>query len=98
MPYPANEPLEQWLSQEQAEDVLEPELPIIDPHHHLWDIRSFSIQPHASFAQKVYLCEEIANDIAASGHNVVQTVFAQCAAFYRAQGPEAMRCARHCRP
>ena len=25
-----------WL-QQQDEDILEPELPIIDPHHHLWD-------------------------------------------------------------
>ena len=22
-----------------TEDILEPELPIIDPHHHLWDLR-----------------------------------------------------------
>ena len=35
---------------------------------------------------------EISDDIASSGHNVVQTVFAQCVAFYRADGPEAMRC------
>ena len=22
-----------------TEDILEPDLPIIDPHHHLWDLR-----------------------------------------------------------
>ena len=22
-----------------AEEIIEPELPIIDPHHHLWDLR-----------------------------------------------------------
>ncbi len=92
MTYAANEPLERWLSQESPEEVLEPDLPIVDPHHHLWDIRSFTIEPHASFQQKVYLCEEIVNDIHESGHNVVQTVFAQCGAFYRADGPEPMRC------
>ena len=92
MNYPENEALERWLSQETAETVLEPELPIIDPHHHLWDIRSATMEPHASFQQKVYLCEEITNDIQAAGHNIVQTVFAQCGAFYRADGPDAMKC------
>jgi predicted TIM-barrel fold metal-dependent hydrolase len=92
MSYTANDTLENWLAQESPEQVLEPDLPIIDPHHHLWDIRSFTTQPHASFAQKVYLCEEINNDIRESGHNVVQTVFAQCGAFYRAAGPQEMKC------
>jgi L-fuconolactonase len=88
----ANESLERWLSRETPEAVLEPELPIIDPHHHLWDIRTFTAEPYASFEQKVYLCQEIVADIRSSGHNVVQTVFAQCGAFYRADGPEAMKC------
>jgi len=92
MNYPENEALERWLSQETAETVLEPELPIIDPHHHLWDIRSATMEPLASFQQKVYLCEEITNDIQAAGHNIVQTVFAQCGAFYRADGPDEMKC------
>jgi L-fuconolactonase len=90
--HPENQPLDNWLARETPEAVLEPDLPIIDPHHHLWDIRTFTIQPHASFEQKVYLCEEISNDIRASGHNVLQTVFAQCGAFYRADGPDEMRC------
>jgi len=92
MSYDANLPLERWLAKETPEAVLEPELVIVDPHHHLWDIRNFTIEPHASFEQKVYLCEEIVDDIRNSGHNVVQTVFAQCGAFYRADGPEEMRC------
>jgi predicted TIM-barrel fold metal-dependent hydrolase len=92
MPYVANEKLEGWLAQESPEEVLEPGLPIVDPHHHLWDIRPFTTEPYASFAQKVYLCEEIVNDIRDSGHNVVQTVFAQCGAFYRADGPTEMKC------
>src|SRR5210317_1489610 len=87
MTHHANAKLQQWLDQEVPEEVLEPDLPIIDPHHHLWDLRTFTIQPHASFEQKVYLCEEIVEDISAAGHKVTQTVFAQCAAFYRAQGP-----------
>lgn len=92
MSYAANQPIEQWLSRETPEDVLEPDLPIIDAHHHLWDIRTFTIEPHASFEQKVYLCQEIVDDIRTSGHDVRQTVFAQCGAFYRADGPEPMRC------
>ena len=88
MPYPENAPLEEWLARETPEDVLEPDLPIVDPHHHLWDMRG----EQAPWEQKVYLCEEMAEEIRTSGHNVVQTVFAQCGAFYRADGPEEMRC------
>jgi predicted TIM-barrel fold metal-dependent hydrolase len=92
MGHAANAAVDRWLSGEKPEEVLEPGLPIVDAHHHLWDIRTFTTEPYASFAQKVYLCEEIVDDIRASGHNVVQTVFAQCGAFYRADGPEAMKC------
>lgn len=89
--YPENADIEQWIAKESPEPVLEPELPIIDPHHHLWDMRKAPKRPE-SFRQEVYLCEEVSNDINESGHNVVQTVFAQCGAFYRADGPEEMRC------
>ena len=30
-------PVEDWLARQAAEDILEPDLPIVDPHHHLWD-------------------------------------------------------------
>ncbi len=92
MTYPENEPITQWLDRETPEAVLKPELPIIDPHHHLWDLRTAATEPYLSFQQKVYLCEEITRDIREAGHNVVQTVFAQCGAFYRSDGPEAQRC------
>lgn len=92
MTYPENSKLLDWLAQETPEEVLEPDLPIIDPHHHLWDLRKSTVQPNASFQQKVYFCEDIMNDIKVGGHNVVQTVFAQCAAFYRADGAEEMKC------
>ena len=88
--YPENQAIDRWLAQEAPEPVLEPDLPIIDPHHHLWDHRS--LDPGMGFEQKLYLCEELTNDIKASGHNIRQTVFAQCGAFYRADGPEEMRC------
>jgi len=83
--------LEEWLAQEDPEEVLDPELPIVDPHHHLWDLRKIILQPHRDFLQKVYLTEEFANEIQRSGHKITHTVFAQCAAFYRKEGPEALR-------
>ena len=84
-----NADIENWIAKEMPEEVLEPDLPIIDPHHHLWDQRLNNL---IGFRQVVYLCEEISRDVADSGHNIVQTVFAQCGAFYRADGPEEMRC------
>lgn len=62
-----------------AEEVIEPDLPICDPHHHLWD------HPNSR-----YLLDELLADTG-SGHNVVSTVFVECASMYRADGPEAMR-------
>ena len=67
-----------WLAQVQ-EDILEPQLPICDPHHHLWD------HPRSR-----YLLDELLADTD-SGHNVVSTVFMECAAMYRAGGPAALR-------
>lgn len=84
-----NADIEGWIAKETPEAVLEPNLPIIDPHHHLWDLRRNN---GMGFRQAVYLCEEISRDISDSGHNIVQTVFAQCGAFYRADGPKEMRC------
>ena len=83
--------LEEWLAQEDPEEVLDPELPIVDPHHHLWDLRKIILQPHRDFLQKVYLTEEFANEIQRSGHKITHTVFAQCTAFYRKEGPEELR-------
>lgn len=63
----------------ELEPILEPDLPIIDPHHHLWDD-----------ARGRYLLDELLRDVN-SGHNVRATVFIECGAMYRAHGPEAMR-------
>jgi len=69
-----------WLSLTQ-EAPLEPELPIIDPHHHLWDDPARTPQR--------YLLEHLAADT--KGHNVRQTVFIECGSMYRADGPEEFR-------
>jgi L-fuconolactonase len=71
-------PDERWLATLQ-EEVLEPELPIIDPHHHLWLRNGYS-----------YLMPEFAADLA-SGHNIVATVFAECHSMYRKDGFEEQR-------
>lgn len=71
-----------WLDLVQ-EETLEPELPICDPHHHLWDQRPDRVEPR-------YMMDEILVDLN-SGHNIVSTVFVQCTAMHRADGPEAMR-------
>ena len=74
---------EAWLDALE-EEVLDPELPICDPHHHLWDLRQDALQER-------YLLDEILADVG-SGHNVVSTVFIECGAMFKADGPEAMRC------
>ena len=92
MAHAANAKPLKWLAEERPEQVIEPNLPIVDPHHHLWDLRTYDDEILKEFQHKVYLCEEIAEDIKLSGHNVTQTVFAQCGAFYRAAGDEALKC------
>ena len=47
-----NADIESWIAKETPEPVLEPDLPIIDPHHHLWDLRPNN---QMGFSQKVYL-------------------------------------------
>jgi predicted TIM-barrel fold metal-dependent hydrolase len=74
---------QQWLAKVN-EEALEPALPICDPHHHLWD------QRHER-EQERYLLDEILDDLA-GGHNVVSTVFIECGAMFKPDGPEAYRC------
>jgi len=72
-----------WLALTQ-EQALEPELPICDPHHHFWDLRTTRI-PYQR-----YLLHELLADVQ-GGHNVRSTVFIEARAMYRADGPEEMR-------
>ena len=66
-----------WLDQVQ-EDVIDPERPICDPHHHLWD-----------YPGSRYLLDELVRDVG-SGHNVTSTVFVECNAMYSADASPAM--------
>ena len=69
---------QEWLDR-WHEEILEPDLPIVDPHHHLWDRPGWR-----------YLLDELLADLN-SGHNVVATVFVQCRSMHKADGPEPLR-------
>jgi predicted TIM-barrel fold metal-dependent hydrolase len=68
-----------WLAQRPVEPALEPELSIIDAHHHLWDR-----------GDQRYLLDEFLADLN-TGHNIIGTVFIQCHTMYKADGPEELR-------
>lgn len=69
-------PDEDWLALDE-EIVLDPDLPIIDSHHHLWEENGAP-----------YLANEIMRDVA-SGHRIDATVFVQAHYGYRHDlGPE----------
>lgn len=81
-----------------SEEILEPDLPIIDPHHHLWDLRplvgAFPEPLHpfiASIALSSYYTFNELHADATSGHNVIGTVFMECGAFYRAGADDAFK-------
>jgi predicted TIM-barrel fold metal-dependent hydrolase len=67
-----------WLAR-HTEEILEPALPIVDPHHHLWDRPGYR-----------YLFPELLADVG-SGHNIHATLFEQAGSMYRVGGPEELR-------
>lgn len=74
-------PRPDWLAHALPEKVLEPDLPIVDTHMHLWH--------HATGYR--YFAEDYARDIAESGHNVEASIFVECKSMYRAGGPEYLK-------
>ena len=67
----------EWL-QLRVEAPIEPDLPIIDPHHHFWDRGG-----------QRYFLPELAADLA--GQNVRQTVFVEATWAHRTDGPVELR-------
>ena len=63
-----------WVGQ-QHEDILEPGLPIVDPHHHLWE----------RTGGPRYLLPELLADVS-SGHDIRATMFVECTSMYRNDG------------
>ena len=81
-----------------TEAIIDPDLPIIDPHHHLWDLRpmipAFPEPRHpfiAAIAEKANYGFEALLEDTATGHNVVGTVFMECGAFYNADHGENLK-------
>ncbi|HEY3796769.1 MAG TPA: amidohydrolase family protein [Caulobacteraceae bacterium] len=85
------------------EAILEPELPIVDPHHHLWERvlppgmnapQAPAGAPHpfsrVTARSPRYLFHELLADMR-SGHNIIATVFVQCGAMYRTGGPAHLK-------
>src|SRR5262249_23772645 len=62
-----------------GEPILEPELPIVDPHHHLWDRPGWR-----------YLLDDLLADTG-TGHNIVATVYVQARSMHRADGPDELK-------
>ena len=61
------------------EAPLEPDLPICDPHHHLWR------RPN-----NLYLLDDFMRD-ASGGHRIVSSVAVECGAMYRDGGPPELQ-------
>ncbi len=70
--------------QPAPEAVIDPARPIVDCHHHLWDVTT-------QHRPKIrYLLHEFLAD-SSSGHNVVATVYIECNSMYRSEGPVHLR-------
>lgn len=69
----------EWLDLTR-EPIIDPDRPIVDPHHHLWR------RPGND-----YLLDDLWQDTG-SGHRIDKTVFVECGACYREDGPEHLRC------
>jgi L-fuconolactonase len=68
---------QEWLDS-VVEDVVDADVPIIDPHHHLWP----------AGGSMPYGLAELEFDLS-SGHTVVDTVFVECGAAYDAGATDA---------
>lgn len=76
------EKLRQWHGQ-VVEAAVEPELAIVDAHHHLWDYRQ--LMGHnllGILKQQYYMTDELVDDIVGAGHRVTHTVYVEAHAFH----------------
>jgi predicted TIM-barrel fold metal-dependent hydrolase len=76
---PIQAPVRQDWLEKRHEEIIEPGLPIIDPHHHLWDRPGYR-----------YLFPELLADVG-SGHNIRATCYEQAREMYRADGPDELK-------
>lgn len=81
-----------------TEAIIEPDLLIIDPHHHLWDLRPMLPmfpEPHHPFIAAIipnayYTFDQLHSHMT-SGHNIIGTVYMECGAFYNGAYGEALK-------
>jgi predicted TIM-barrel fold metal-dependent hydrolase len=86
-----------------GEQVLWPETPIIDAHHHLWRVPNGTAETLEARGSVVstalaalyrrcprYLIEEFVEDLA-TGHDVRASIYSEAGAMYREDGPETMK-------
>ena len=66
-----------FLNSDRA--ILDPDLPIIDSHHHLRDR-----------LDSYYMFDDYVQDVQ-RGHNIVASVYMECMAMHRQDGPEVLR-------
>lgn len=63
------------------EAPLDPDRPIIDPHHHLFDYRD------PALARERYRAADFLSDVSHGGHRIEQSVFVECGSMYYLDGP-----------
>jgi len=83
---------ENWVKL-TGEAALEPEIPICDCHHHLWDYPDScpeSLIRESARPERHYLLENFLKDTA-GGHKITRTVFMQCGYMYKNDGPQPLR-------
>jgi L-fuconolactonase len=91
------------LSDDRWEPIIEPDLPIVDSHHHLWFLTQQRLAAMESVDTVIarglapnsrrharYLFDELMADLTC-GHNVRATVFVDAHTMYRASGPEPLK-------
>jgi L-fuconolactonase len=81
--------LRAWLNSTQ-EEALEPELEIVDPHHHAWDMRELEgFNLFGLFKQQYYMSDQLLDDMVGGGHNVTHSVYAEAHSFVDADTQDA---------
>jgi len=75
---------QEWLDQ-VIEDVIDPDLEIIDPHHHLWPVGQGL--PY----QRDDLHRDVNGHVGRGAHKVIKTVFMECGSAYDRSAPEHLR-------